>query len=75
MSKADQIKDLLFKASFEGELSNADLVQIIEHCTSFLNLKTKTNYAKANRITYNGAKHRKTQQLKIDGKTFIIDND
>jgi len=60
MSKAQQIKDSLFKASFEGELSNSDLVQIIEYCASILNLKTKTNYAKANGITHNGAKHRKT---------------
>jgi hypothetical protein len=55
-------------------LSNEDLVQIIEQCGSYLNLMTIAEYAKQNKISYNGAKNHR-EQLELFGVKFIIDND
>lgn len=57
-----------------GELSNDNLVQIIEHISGYLNLQTISAYSKANNISYNGAK--KFRQVReIAGVKFVIDND
>ena len=55
-------------------LSNDDLVQIIEQCGSYLNLMTIADYAKQNKISYNGAKNHR-DKLELFGIKFIIDND
>jgi len=54
-------------------LSNDDLVQIIEQCGSYLNLMTISDYAEANKISYNGAKHFR-EHLELFGVKFIVDN-
>jgi hypothetical protein len=60
--------------SFEnGELNNENMVQIIELCGLYLNLKTISDYAKENGITYNGAK-RFRNNVTIFNTKFIIDN-
>jgi hypothetical protein len=56
-----------------GELSNNDLVQLIEHVGAYLNLKTIPQYAKQHGISYNGAKFRKV--IKLFNTKYIIDND
>ncbi len=56
-----------------GELTNDELVQIIEHVGGYLNLATISNYAKANNISYNGAKKYR-QVVTIFNTKFIIDN-
>ena len=71
----NELTDTLFKNYQHGCISDADLVQIIELASSYLNLRTITNYAKANGITYNGALNRKTQSVIIDNVKFIIDNE
>ena len=54
-------------------LNNNDLVQIIEQVGSYLNLQTISDYAKENKISYNGAKKfRKT--VKLFNVKFVIDN-
>lgn len=65
----------LFIQYQDGYISDNDLVQIFEQIAAFLNLRTITNYAKANRITYNGALKRKLNKVAIDNQTFIIDNE
>ena len=66
--------DFVTQKTMQGELSNNDLVQLIEVAGSFLNLKTISDYAKENNLSYNGAKHfRKT--VEIFNTKFIIDND
>ena len=55
-------------------LSNNDLVQIIEHIGGYLNLCTRTDYAKANGVSYNAAKKFRTN-IMLFGANFIIDND
>jgi len=56
-----------------GELSNDDIVQVIEHCGSYLNLCTISKYAKENKMSYNGVKKFRTIK-KLFGVKFVIDN-
>ena len=56
-----------------NELNNKNLVQIIELCGAFLNLKTISSYAKYKNLSYNGVK--KTRQIvNIFETKFVIDN-
>lgn len=73
--KINELQDELFSQYEEGYVTDDDLVQIIELASGYLNLKTITNYAKANKITYNGALKRKLNKITIDNQTFIIDNE
>ena len=69
----DKILLNIHKGMLNNLLSNDDLVQIIEQCGSFLNLKTISDYAKDNNISYNGAKKFRDVK-KIFNINFIIDN-
>lgn len=71
-----EIKSLekLQESFIEGRISTDCLVQIIEQCGSFLNLKTISNYAKENGISYNGAKKFR-KNIQLFGTKFILDND
>jgi len=64
----------LSKRIEDGELSNEDLVQIIEHIGSYLNLTTRSDYAKKNGLSYNGAKKFR-ENVKLFNVNFIIDNE
>lgn len=57
-----------------NELSNDDMVQLIEYCGGFLNLKTIPNYAKDNNLSYNGVKNFRTIKI-IYGVHFVVDNE
>ena len=70
-----ELRDKFFANYEAGAISDDELVQIIELASNYLNLKTITNYAKANKITYNGALKRRTQKITIDKITFIINNE
>lgn len=61
------------KYCFENNVSNEFLVQIIEHSGSYLNIKTISDYAKSENISYNGAKKFRNN-IKLFGVKFIIDN-
>lgn len=53
--------------------SNDGLVQLIELAGAYLNLKTITSYAAANKLSYNGVK--KTREIReIFNTKFVIDN-
>ena len=71
----NDLQNKLFENYRNGAISDDQLVQIFEQISMFLNLKTITNYAKANKITYNGVLSRKLRKIEIDNQTFIIDND
>jgi hypothetical protein len=78
-----KIRDRLFEVIHNGELSNDDLVQIVEYIgNDILNLKTKSNYHKdkISKITgreksYNSHKFAKGIRVYINNVEFIIDND
>jgi hypothetical protein len=74
-SRSELIMERLFEIIHNNELENSDLVQIFEHIGLILNLQTITNYAKSEKISYNGALKRKLETTKIDGQTFIINNE
>lgn len=57
-----------------NELSNSDLVQIIEHVGGYLNLRTISDYSKENNLSYNGAKKFR-KVTKIFNVKFVIDNE
>ncbi|HUW07832.1 MAG TPA: hypothetical protein VMW01_16420 [Williamwhitmania sp.] len=69
----EQIKKLIGESVHNGELSNNDLVQIIELCGSYLNPLTIATYARIHGISYNGAK--KKRKTPLLGVNYIIDND
>jgi len=71
----NDLQDKLFSNYENGAISDEQLVRFFEQIVSYLNLKTITNYAKANGITYNGALKRKLRRVRIDNQTFIIDNE
>jgi hypothetical protein len=74
-SRSELIMERLFEVIHNNELENSDLVQIFEHIAIILNVQTITNYAKSENISYNGALKRKLETTKIDGQTFIINNE
>lgn len=70
----NKIEEYIYKCLKKNELSNDDLVQIIERLNDYLNLKTINNYAKDNNISYNGAKNNR-EIIRLFGCKFIADND
>ncbi len=74
MSLSQVIQEHLTERIEKNELSNDDLVQIIEHIGSYLNLSTIPDYAKRNKMSYNGVKKFRTIKTIFNTK-FVIDND
>ena len=73
MSLATKIKEHLSQRIESGELTNDELVQLIEHIGRYLNLTTIPHYAKENKMSYNGVK--KFRTIKTIFKTkYVIDN-
>ena len=70
----DKIIINIIKGMDHNMLSNTDLIDIIEVAGSFLNLRTISDYAKQNNISYNGAKHFR-DKIKLFNVSFVIDND
>ena len=65
--------DFVAKNYEAGKLDNDSLVQFIELSARYLNLQTIAEYARLNKISYNGAKnYRKT--IQISKVKFVIDN-
>jgi hypothetical protein len=72
-ANTEKILNFIIQKFEEGELDNDSLVQLIELCGGYLNLETIPNYAKRNKISYNGVKkHRNT--IKLFNVKFVIDN-
>ena len=53
----DKIEEYVYKCICNNELSEYNLVQLFERLNTFSNLKTITQYAKDNNISYNGARN------------------
>ena len=69
----EKLTEYITKVVYKEELENDALVQIIELCGGFLNLKTIPQYSKDNNISYNGAKKCRNV-VELFGNKFIIDN-
>lgn len=76
--KNDKLKQFIFQKYQDGELDNSTLLQHIELCGAYLNLKTIPDYAKSKNISYNGVLERvKTNKIllvELFNVKFIIDN-
>lgn len=70
----DKIILNIMKGMEQNMLSNTDLIEIIEAAGSFLNLRTISDYAKQNNISYNGAKNFR-DNVELFNVNFVIDND
>jgi hypothetical protein len=76
-----KIRERLIECIHQGELDNSDLIQIFEHIGIILNLKTKSNYCKDKISKITGRKKSyhawrwAKEKVKIDGETFIVDNE
>ena len=70
----DKVEEYIYKCLQKNELTNENLVQIIERINSYLNLETINNYAKDNHISYNGAKNNRSV-INMFGCKFIAEND
>ena len=69
----EKIQEYISKVMYKGELENESLVQIIELCGGFLNIKSIPQYAKDNNKSYNGVKKFRNI-VEIFGCKFVIDN-
>lgn len=69
----NKICEHLSKRIEANELTNNELVQIIEHIGAYLNVQTIPNYAAQNKMSYNGVKKFRniTSIFKVK---FVIDN-
>lgn len=68
------ISKLIHEKVVNNELSDENLVQLLEQIGLYLNLQTIPNYAKVNNISYNGVKKFR-KIVKIFDIKFVIDND
>jgi hypothetical protein len=57
-----------------GELTNVEMVQLIEHIGRYLNIQTIPHYALANNMSYNGVKKHRPIAV-VFGTKYVIDND
>ena len=73
------IKEHLTKRLQNNELSNTDMVDLIDTIGMYLNLRTIANYATLENISYNGVltriKSGKIKEYELFGVKFIIDNE
>jgi hypothetical protein len=60
--------------AFNGLLKNDEMVQLIEVLGEYLNLKTISDYAKENKMSYNGVKHHR-KIITLFNNKYVIDND
>ena len=68
------ICDHVAKRFQNNELTNDDMVQLIECAGMFLNLKTIADYARDNKMSYNGVKNNRCI-VTIFNVQFVVDND
>jgi hypothetical protein len=74
IEKTNKIKEFIYNKFINDDLNNDSLVQIIELSGMLLNLKSISNYAKDNDLSYNGVKHHRNI-VELFGNKFVLDND
>ena len=71
--KGKKLLEFLDYKMYDGEFTNSDLVQFIEHCGKYLNLQTIPDYAKENKLSYKYLKKFR-EVVEIFDVKFVIDN-
>jgi molybdenum-dependent DNA-binding transcriptional regulator ModE len=64
----------LDESIFNGKWSNEGLIKLVQLIEPYLNTKTISQYAKEYKMSYNGVKKCRKQEL-LFGEKYIIDND
>lgn len=73
-SNGQKLLSFLDEKMYDKSFNNEDLVQFIESVGKYLNLQTLPDYARDNKMSYNGVK--KFREIKeILGVKFVIDNE
>jgi len=72
-SNGQKLLSFLDDKMYDGNFTNEDLVQFIESVGKYLNLQTLPDYAKENKMSYNGVKKFRKTKIIFNVK-FIIDN-
>jgi hypothetical protein len=73
IENTNKIKEFIYNKFVNDELNNDSLVQIIELSGMLLNLKSISNYAKDNNLSYNGVKNHRNI-VELFGNKFVLDN-
>lgn len=73
MTNVDKTCDFIQRKYISNELNNDSLIQIIELCGMFLNLKTISDYAKENKLSYNGVKNNRNI-ITLFGVKYVLEN-
>lgn len=72
-SNGEKLITFLDSKMYDGEFTNNDLIQFIESVGKYLGLQKIPDYAKENKLSYNGVK--KFRKIKtILNVKFVIDN-
>lgn len=72
-SNTKKLLSFISEKFISEKLDNNSLVQIIELCGGFLNLQTISEYARQNKLSYNGAKKFR-KVIDVFGVKMILDN-
>ena len=73
-TNGQKLVDFLDQKMHAGEFENNDLVQFIECVGQYLGLQTISDYAKDNKLSYNGVRDHRNIRTIFNVK-FVIDND
>lgn len=68
-----KLLDLIADKFVTDNIDNNSLVQIIELCGGFLNVRTISKYASENKMSYNGVKKFRNI-INLFGMKLVIDN-
>lgn len=74
MNLTEKIKAHLTDRIENNELTNDEMIEIIEHVGAYLNLKTIPDYANEKGKSYNGVKNHREIRIIFNVK-FVIDNE
>lgn len=66
----DKIEEYVYKTLCKGELN---MVQLFERLNTYANLKTISQYAKDNNLSYNGVKNNR-KIVELFGVKFVSDD-
>lgn len=71
----EKVQARLHDIIVSDELSNFDIIQLIEQLGGYLNLQTIAHRAKVKGIDYNCVKMSSVEKVELFGVKFVIDND
>jgi hypothetical protein len=71
--KINEIENKIAESVMNGELSNHDLFQLMEHSADFLNLQKVSVYAQSNNMSKKGV-YKCREVIDFRGFKYVVDN-